>query len=171
MIKSGSGEQASTSLRAFRSLYDTGAARRLFTGYTALLARNLPLTALQFPMFEHLRSRLWAARPARETGHQRILETGFIAGLSAASAGAAAAFITTPSDVVKTRMMLLAGSATDGKKSSPADQQPWQVAKRIYGEAGVKGLFRGGGLRSTWTAVGSGLYLGTYDAAKLWLTG
>lgn len=133
---------------------------------------------MQFPIFEHLRSRLWATRPRRELGHQRILETGAIAGASAATAGAIAAFITTPSDVVKTRMMLMAGGSDDaatfgksGQSWTTGDQRPWQMAKQIYREKGTKGLFRGGGLRSTWTAVGSGLYLGTYDAAKLWLAG
>lgn len=178
MRSQGGAKSGSTSLAAFRSLYEAGAGRRLFTGYTALLARNLPLTAMQFPIFEHLRSRLWATRPRREPGHQRILETGAIAGMSAATAGAIAAFLTTPSDVVKTRMMLLTGHGNDGdavgkgeKIRTAAEQRPWQVAKQIYAEAGTRGLFRGGGLRSTWTAVGSGLYLGTYDAAKLWLTG
>ncbi|ATY62265.1 mitochondrial carrier [Cordyceps militaris] len=177
----GGGQKAgSTSLKAFRALYQAGVGRRLFTGYTALLARNMPLTAMQFPIFEHLRSRLWATRPPRrERGQrQRILETGAIAGLSAAAAGGLAAFITTPSDVVKTRMMLLTGSSNGseafdkgGQGRMVAEQQPWRVAKQIYRERGTKGLFRGGGLRSAWTAVGSGLYLGTYDAAKLWLTG
>lgn len=172
MMRSSGGESTtSTSLQAFRALYDTGATKRLFTGYTALLARNLPLTAMQFPIFEHLRSRIWATRSPREAGHQRILETGVIAGVSAATAGALAAFITTPSDVVKTRMMLLAGSDSGSGVQTSEEQRPWQVARRIYREAGTKGLFRGGALRSTWTAVGSGLYLGTYDAAKLWLTG
>ncbi|KAM3540748.1 hypothetical protein ARSEF1564_006313 [Beauveria bassiana] len=179
MMRSQGGENTgSTSLKAFRSLYEAGVGRRLFTGYTALLARNLPLTAMQFPIFEHLRSRLWATRPPREPGHQRILETGAIAGASAATAGAIAAFLTTPSDVVKTRMMLLTGSTKDSdlvdqsrRNQMSPEQQPWRVARQVFAESGTRGLFRGGGLRSTWTAVGSGLYLGTYDAAKLWLTG
>ncbi|KAJ3495196.1 hypothetical protein NLG97_g3565 [Lecanicillium saksenae] len=178
MQSQGSNKTSSTSLKAFRSLYEAGAGRRLFTGYTALLARNLPLTAMQFPIFEHVRSRLWATRPPRGPGHQRIFETGAIAGVSAASAGAIAALITTPSDVVKTRMMLLTGSGSENnvlrkgvENRLAAGDRPWQVARQIYLESGTKGLFRGGGLRSTWTAVGSGLYLGTYDAAKLWLTG
>ncbi|OAR01708.1 hypothetical protein LLEC1_06941 [Akanthomyces lecanii] len=178
MQSSGGKKTGSTSLKAIRVLYETGVGRRLFTGYTALLARNLPLTAMQFPIFEHLRSKIWATRPRREPGHQRILETGAIAGASAATAGAIAAFITTPSDVVKTRMMLLTGGGDNaaafeksGQSRATGEQRPWHVAKQVYRESGTRGLFRGGGLRSTWTAVGSGLYLGTYDAAKLWLGG
>ncbi|KAG5983505.1 hypothetical protein E4U55_008027 [Claviceps digitariae] len=161
--------QNSTSLQAFRQLAGNGSSRRrLFTGYTALVARNLPFTALEFPIFEQLRSWAWRRRRAgrgedEEKGEQDkgILEAGLIAGLCAGSAGAVAACLTTPSDVVKTRMMIMAGKA-DGVGS-------WSVVKMVYRERGVRGLFRGGLLRSGWTAIGSSLYLGTYDAAKVWL--
>ncbi|TQW11583.1 mitochondrial carrier protein domain-containing protein [Cordyceps javanica] len=132
---------------------------------------------MQFPIFEHLRSLLWSTRPQRDPGQPQILETGAIAGVSAAVAGAIAAFITTPSDVVKTRMMLLTGTSNNdntvgsGQKQAVPERRPWQVAKQVYRESGMRGLFRGASLRSTWTAIGSGLYLGTYDAAKLWLSG
>lgn len=46
-----------------------------------------------------------------------------------------------------------------------------QVARLIYQERGVYGLFRGGLLRAAWTALGRGLYLGTYEVAKVWLKG
>ena len=119
---------------------------------------------------EHIRSYLWSTRPSDAT--RGLAETGLIAGGSAASAGAVAAFITTPSDVVKTRMMLTAteedkGGGVDKKKGKTGS---WEVAKMVCREKGFRGLFRGGGFRSAWTAIGSGLYLGTYDSAKLWLT-
>lgn len=153
----------STSLQAFRQLVGPGAASRLFTGYTALVARNLPFTALQFPVFEHIRSRLWESRRKGRRGQSKgLLETGLVAGASAGTAGAIAAFVTTPSDVVKTRMMLTAGSDKDNKSSRA-------VVRQIYQDRGIVGFFRGGLFRSGWTALGSSLYLGTYDAAKLWL--
>lgn len=158
--------QNSTSLQAFRQLMGKGSSRRrLFTGYTALVARNLPFTALQFPIFEQLRSWAWKRRQAggRQNDGQTkgLAETGLIAGFSAGSAGAVAAFVTTPSDVVKTRMMVMAGRA-DSVGS-------WSVVKMVYRERGARGFFRGGLFRSGWTAIGSSLYLGTYDAAKVWL--
>ncbi|VUC34888.1 unnamed protein product [Clonostachys rosea] len=169
---------SSTSIQAFRMLgTGRGSMRRLFTGYTALVARNLPFTALQFPMFEHLRARLWASRGGDESGtpsrEQQLLETGVISGASAGSAGAVAAYITTPSDVVKTRMMLSAGErrADDGAHSSQGKSKlgAWTVTQLVYKERGIRGFFRGGLFRAGWTALGSGLYLGTYDVAKLWL--
>ncbi|CAH0043560.1 unnamed protein product [Clonostachys solani] len=173
---SSSSSPSSTSIQAFRMLgTGRGSATRLFTGYTALVARNLPFTALQFPMFEHLRARLWESRggdePSRE---QQLLETGVISGASAGSAGALAAYITTPSDVVKTRMMLSAGErrgddGAHGSQGKKAKLSAWTVTQLVYRERGIRGFFRGGLFRAGWTALGSGLYLGTYDVAKLWL--
>ncbi|KAF4472316.1 PET8 member of the mitochondrial carrier (MCF) family [Fusarium albosuccineum] len=170
---------SSTSLQAFRQLAGAGASRRLFTGYTALVARNLPFTALQFPIFEHVRARVWKSRSDGRP-EPTLVETGLVTGLSAGGAGSVAAFLTTPSDVVKTRMMLSAGSQHD----SPAQGQSevaakvagkrakkgaWTVTQEVYRERGLRGFFRGAALRSGWTMLGSGLYLGTYEMSKVWL--
>ncbi|KAM6484568.1 mitochondrial carrier domain-containing protein [Trichoderma sp. SZMC 28011] len=162
----------STSLMAFRRLLTTGSASGLFTGYSALVARNLPFTALQFPLFENLRKRLWNQRlSSRKDQTRGVGETGLIAGASAGMAGGLAAFVTTPSDVIKTRMMVRADSEHDQNKSEQRHRRiPFtKTVKDVWRERGVRGFFRGGAFRSAWTAVGSGLYLGMYDAAKLWL--
>lgn len=232
----GGGWRNSTSIQALRMMSSSGgasgAAHRLLTGYTALAARNLPFTALQFPMFEGMRRRLWEWRDARGGGAaptardggggvgggerrvesgavaRGLLETGCVNGASAAASGAVAAGVTAPTDVVKTRMMLFAGEEREAKSqlaqrakgpggdgaaagAAAGEQGPGrhdtqkrletaarrqqlsglQVAKLVYQERGIKGLFRGGLLRAGWTAVGSGLYLGTYEVAKVWLKG
>ncbi|KAI0018476.1 mitochondrial carrier [Xylariomycetidae sp. FL0641] len=183
---------SSTSLQALRMLRG----RALLRGYSALVARNLPFTALQFPLFEAARARIWGRRRRRQrqggggagggngnNGSSLLLETGAVTGLSAGAAGSFAALVTTPMDVVKTRMMLSAAAAAgddgheargraDAAKREPARRGKGSlaVARDVVRERGVRGLFRGGLLRSVWTAVGSGLYLGTYEAAKVWLT-
>ena len=180
---SGKHFSGSTSMMAFRQLGGPGAWQKLFTGYSALVARNLPFTALQFPLFEHFRAKLWRRRRGGEPGlrEKELLEAGMISAGSAGSAGAFAAFITTPSDVVKTRMMLFADEKKKaGKGSSQAPESEsqasrkqkataWEISKSVYRERGLRGFFRGGLFRSAWTALGSGLYLGTYDVAKVWL--
>ncbi|KAM0435982.1 hypothetical protein ACHAPT_002874 [Fusarium lateritium] len=165
----------STSLQAFRQLAGAGASRRLFTGYTALVARNLPFTALQFPIFEHMRARVWESR-GDDAPEPTLVETGLVTGLSAGGAGSVAAFLTTPSDVVKTRMMLSAGSERESQNEvaakmagKRAKKGAWTVTQEVYRERGVRGFFRGAALRSGWTMLGSGLYLGTYEMAKVWL--
>ncbi|TFB01026.1 S-adenosylmethionine mitochondrial carrier protein [Trichoderma ghanense] len=167
----GSTSHKSTSLMAFKRVLASG---RLFTGYSALVARNLPFTALQFPLFEHIRARLWEHR-SRTKGtmmqktdreERGVGESGLIAGCSAAVAGSIAAFLTTPSDVIKTRMMVSVGDEASTSRKGLAGIK---VVQDVWRERGLKGFFRGGAFRSAWTAVGSGLYLGMYDAAKLWL--
>jgi len=168
----------SSSLAALRMIReaDGGATRRLWTGYAALAARNLPFTAVQFPVFETVRARIWAWKDSRSSlkwadfasQNRSLTETGVITGVSAAASGAFAAVITTPTDVVKTRMMLSAGGS-DSRRTDSHTASGYRVAKQIYRENGVRALFRGGALRSSWSALGSGLYLGTYEVAKVWL--
>ncbi|CAJ2512666.1 Uu.00g007850.m01.CDS01 [Anthostomella pinea] len=171
---SGGSSSKSTSLQALRQL-GRGGGRRLLSGYSALVARNLPFTAIQFPIFEAMRARIWARRRsgAGEKWKPGLLETGVVTGTSAGLAGSFAALITTPMDVVKTRLMLGAGDEQDVKTETARRRRArgsLAIAREVVAERGVPGLFRGALLRSVWTAVGSGLYLGMYEVAKVWLT-
>ncbi|ORY62390.1 mitochondrial carrier domain-containing protein [Pseudomassariella vexata] len=179
------GDQSSTSMRALRQLGGPGAGRKLLSGYTAMVARNLPFTAIQFPIFEYTRKRVWGRRGKAGIGYgtgenQNLLETGIITGTSAGMAGSFAAVVTTPMDVVKTRMMLMAGDEQGFRQGAhdrtAAGNKHWSrgrsgldVTKQVIKERGVPGLFRGSLLRAVWTAIGSGLYLGMYEVSKVWL--
>lgn len=169
----GSHTGGSTSIRALRMLRDApeGARRRLWSGYTALAGRNLPFTALQFPLFEAVRVRAWTWIEQRESDQaaRGTLQTGLVNGSSAAVAGSISAVVTTPTDVVKTRMMVLGDEGT--RKGARGGQlgSALRVAGLVYRENGIPGLFRGWLLRGGWAAMGSGLYLGTYEGAKVWL--
>lgn len=189
------GSRQSSSLRALHMVWHSegGLWRRLWAGYKALVARNLPFTALQFPMFEFLRRRLghgpeqttgtrptngdgdgWAARADGVTSDRQLTGVGAVNAAAAAASGATAALITTPLDVVKTRIMLASQSGPVSWAVSRAKAQKLTglvVAKTVYSEAGIRGLFRGAGLRIIWTALGSGIYLGSYEMAKVWLKG
>jgi solute carrier family 25 (mitochondrial S-adenosylmethionine transporter), member 26 len=170
---------------------------KLFRGYTALAARNLPFTGLQFPMFERLKAYFLDRRKRRTLQKGKvqaegnanananvdgIFERARITALSAALAGTGAAWITTPIDVVKTRIMLGAGDEAkntrpdaldggNGAKSRPAEgrQGAIDVVRQILRTEGIRGMFRGAILRSLWTAFGSGLYLGCYEGGRHYL--
>jgi solute carrier family 25 S-adenosylmethionine transporter 26 len=170
----------------------------LWRGYTALAGRNLPFTALQFPMFEKLREEIKGYRERNGLKTGTLLESGFITAISAGTAGSIAAVITTPIDVIKTRIMLSAAETgphksqssneqqsrgkafkNDGKglvdsmgnsvKKRPIKKNSMQIGREIIAESGVKGLWRGGALRGAWTMLGSGIYLGVYDSGRIWL--
>lgn len=161
---------------------------QLWKGFTALAGRNLPFTAMQFPMFEYLRSMIYRVR--RRRGIETSLwETGLITAVSAGTAGSVAAVLTTPVDVVKTRIMLAASDRGEerqraieetqarGRDPKAEIERAQQAAKggragafavggEIWRTEGIRGLFRGGGLRGLWTALGSGLYLGVYESGR-----
>ena len=163
---------------------------QLWRGYTALAARNLPFTAMQFPMFEHLKTTIKQHRKDKGTFTGTLSETAMITAISAGSAGSVAAVITTPVDVVKTRIMLSAMGETSEKtareeleksknqgkslkelaeKTGGSKKSGFVVAQEVYRDSGMRGLFRGGTLRAAWTALGSGLYLGVYESGRVWL--
>jgi solute carrier family 25 S-adenosylmethionine transporter 26 len=143
---------------------------------------------MQFPMFEHLKESIkqYRKRTGKFTGG--LGETALTTAVSAGSAGSIAAVITTPVDVVKTRIMLSAApesSEANARKEVENAQKQGQslrkfaskkgvtkksglnVAREVMAESGVKGLFRGGTLRAAWTALGSGLYLGVYESGRV----
>ena len=181
------------------SMFDGGATRtalkrfrrpgQLWRGYTALAARNLPFTAMQFPLFEHFKKGLLARRPEHRKAADSLLERGIITGVAAGTAGSVAAVITTPIDVVKTRIMLAAGSDESAAAAAPREKKSaaeleirraeassargrpgtWAVGREVFRVEGVRGLFRGGALRGAWTALGSGLYLSIYESGRAYL--
>lgn len=86
-----------------------------------MAGRNLPFTALQFPMFEGMKEGIKRARDRKGKTTGTLLESGLITAVGAGSAGAVAAVITTPVDVVKTRIMLAA--ADDAVVEAEATQR------------------------------------------------
>ena len=155
--------------------------------YLALAGRNLPFTALQFPIYESLRETFgkWAGLKAgthTEDGGvddvrssedfrrkaakdetsvaTEFVKAGLVAGGSAAIAGSFAAVVTTPIDVAKTRIMV--------DTSAKGSQGVVATIKEIAVKEGWKALMKGGALRGAWTALGAGVYLGSYEAGRLW---
>lgn len=153
---------------------------KLWSGYSALVGRNLPFTGLHFPMFEYVRSHVvdWRDGKKRDgrgvQDYNPILERAFLTGLSAGISGTIAAVVTTPIDVVKTRVML---AASDGSVSGVSKEEKRKIGTRgtldvgreIYQKEGVRGLFRGGLIRAGWTAVSISLYLSIYEGGRFYL--
>lgn len=166
----------------------------LWRGYTALASRNLPFTAMQFPLFEHFKAWIKTTRERKGQYAATLLESGAITAASAGIAALIAAIATTPVDVVKTRIMLAAAENAARERPSKSGgvaeklkdgalrdamghvvNRPFsrknslQIGREIIAEYGIKGLWRGGSLRGLWSMLGSALYLGTYESGRIWL--
>lgn len=173
---------------------------RLWSGYTALVGRNLPTTALQFPLFEYVRSHLIDRRRQRKAARSntgrppsaesdQLVERAGLTGIAAAFSGTVAATVTTPIDVIKTRVMLSA-SDTGGRSQDQNTQAVTRGNAAVSSEArtkakpntslisvgchiiryeGIRGLFKGGLIRAGWTAIALGLYLSLYEGGRFYL--
>lgn len=169
---------------------------KLWSGYVALVGRNLPFTGLHFPVFEYVRSHVvdWrqaekkkdkddnGGEPGRIQEWNPVLERAVLTGFSAGVSGMTASVVTTPIDVVKTRVMLAAsnGHVSGGEDGGAAAPGPdtmkkigtrgtIDIGKEIWENEGLKGLFKGGFIRAAWTAVSLGLYLSIYEAGRFYL--
>jgi solute carrier family 25 (mitochondrial S-adenosylmethionine transporter), member 26 len=101
----------------------------LWRGYSALAGRNLPFTALQFPLFERIKASIKQYRDERGIRTNTLLENGAITAVSAGTGGSISAVVTTPVDVVKTRIMLAAA------ESAAEDQKPGKGARAAVVDA------------------------------------
>lgn len=164
---------------------------KLWHGYFALLGRNLPSTAIQFPLFEFIRSKVIARSQRRKEAEssrhksgnhaqsqsERLMERAGLTAFSASISGSVASIITTPIDVIKTRVMLSASDTTAEESKFAEQSRPrasnkkgtWAVGKQIFRDEGIRGLFRGGAIRSVWTALSLSLYLGLYEGGRFYL--
>ncbi|KAH0142192.1 hypothetical protein KCU67_g14147, partial [Aureobasidium melanogenum] len=139
MVDTAKGDKANATLQTIAKFRSNPLA--LWRGYTALAGRNLPFTALQFPIFERLKQGIKKHREDRGTRTNTLLENGLITAASAGSAGAFAAVVTTPVDVVKTRIMLAAASSaaedqgkdTKSKSNAPVDAMGRSVQSKGEG--------------------------------------
>ena len=146
--------QARGSSEALRSILTqrgmvgvTGVWRELYRGWTVTNMREIPFTIVQFPLWEGLKE--WRKR---RTGREETspLESGLFGSV----AGAVAAGVTTPLDVLKTRLMLAREKV--GARV---------MLGKILRENGAGAFFAGMGPRVLWISTGGAIFLGSYQWA------
>lgn len=124
-----------------------GVWRELYRGWGITVAREVPFTMIQFPLWEALK-RWQVARQGRVDGTATAGESAAFGAIS----GAVAAGLTTPLDVLKTRLMLAR------EKVSIA-----VLARSILAESGPRAFFAGIGPRIGWISAGGAIFLGSYQ--------
>ncbi len=132
------------------------------TGYWTTVAREIPFAFIQFPLYEGLKKMRAASQ-----GHETSVAQGALCG---SVSGAVAGAITTPLDVVKTRMMLGAKSESGALL---ADVGTVAALRTIYAEEGARALLSGIGPRVGWITLGGYVFFGAYEQAQatLWSSG
>jgi len=116
-----------TGVQAFREIGFRG----LFTGINACFLRDIPYSAIYFPAYSTLKDCFTSKDGSLSIGY--TLLAGFIAAIPAAG-------LTTPADVIKTRMQAKSGGELIYKGV-------YDAGRRIYSEEGFKALWKGAGLR------------------------
>ncbi|CAK9811671.1 S-adenosylmethionine mitochondrial carrier protein [Anthophora plagiata] len=130
--------------------------RMLYCGYWSTILRDMPFSLIQFPIWEYFK-KVWSSNVNRDIFPVESAVCGAIAG------GISAA-VTTPLDVIKTRIML------SNKNENASNLKILYVLKNVYAEKGIYGLFAGVSPRIIWITVGGFIFFGTYEMARTIIT-
>lgn len=143
MVKSG--------VSSFETLCDAfkkeGLRKGVYRGFGTTIMREVPFSFIQFPLWEYLKLQ-WEPTTGLPLTPLSVAVCGAIS-------GGIAAGLTTPLDVIKTRIML----AEAGTKNTTMTK----LVKSIYREKGIKGLFAGFVPRVMWITLGGSIFFGFYD--------
>jgi solute carrier family 25 S-adenosylmethionine transporter 26 len=139
-----------------RERYGTGLLTNLtgglYRGYGMTLFREIPFCMIQFPLYEHAK-KTWAEGQGCPT-------TPLQAATCGSASGAVAGAVTTPLDVLKTRLML--GADHEGIPYKNV-RDVWQ---RTLATEGRSALWHGVQPRVFWISLGGFLFFGAYESAK-----
>ncbi|KAI0005139.1 S-adenosylmethionine transporter [Russula compacta] len=147
------GTLANSSLATAKLVWKTGGLKGFYRGFGTTVIREIPFTSLQFPMYELFKQRL-----SYRLYHKPSSLRPFEASLCGSAAGGIAAILTTPLDVLKTRIML---DLRD--PSHPAYLPPLHRLGQIYLSEGIPALFSGVIPRTMWISAGGAVFLGMYE--------
>ncbi|XP_011862571.1 PREDICTED: calcium-binding mitochondrial carrier protein Aralar1 isoform X3 [Vollenhovia emeryi] len=120
----------------------------LYKGARACFLRDVPFSAIYFPMYAHTKARL-----ADEGGYNTPLSLLF----SGAIAGVPAAALVTPADVIKTRLQVVA------REGQTTYNGLLDCARKIYREEGARAFWKGTTARVFRSSPQFGVTLFTYE--------
>lgn len=121
--------------------------------------REIPFTIVQFSLWEAFKA-AYSARQHRLTGRTEGVVYAGEGAVAGSIAGAIAAGLTTPLDVLKTRIML---ERRESGHSVRKRRGAIGLVRQIAQEEGARGFFRGFVPRVGWISTGGAIFLGTYQ--------
>ncbi|KAI8952475.1 mitochondrial carrier domain-containing protein [Xylaria longipes] len=125
----------------------------LYKGASACLLRDVPFSAIYFPTYSHLKKDLFGESPTKKLGVVQLLTAGAIAGMPAA-------YLTTPCDVIKTRLQV------EARKGDTNYTGLRHAAQTILKEEGFKAFFKGGPARILRSSPQFGFTLAAYEVLQ-----
>ena len=139
---------------ALQDIYARYGIRGFYAGYGTTVAREIPFSFIQFPIWERLKI-LYSKHI--NNGNEIQPYQGALCG---SISGSFAAAVTTPLDVIKTRLMLRVDANNIAYKGFG------DCVKRIYIEGGSTAFFKGIVPRTSWIFVGGFFFFGAYEKTK-----
>ncbi|CAA7403023.1 unnamed protein product [Spirodela intermedia] len=125
----------------------------LYAGYGSFLLRDLPFDAIQFCIYEQLRIGYKVAAKRDLTDPENAVIGAF--------AGAITGAITTPLDVIKTRLMV---QGSENQYRGILD-----CVQTVIREEGPSALLKGIGPRVLWIGIGGSIFFGVLERTKILL--
>lgn len=122
----------------------------LYKGASACLLRDGPFSAIYFPTYAHLKKDFFGESPQKKLGVLQLLTAGAIAGMPAA-------YLTTPCDVIKTRLQV------EARKGEATYHGLVDAARKIYAQEGFKAFWKGGPARIVRSSPQFGFTLAAYE--------
>ncbi|KAI0977312.1 mitochondrial carrier domain-containing protein [Xylaria arbuscula] len=149
MAKATEGAQKRSAMWIVRNLGLKG----LYKGASACLLRDVPFSAIYFPTYSHLKKDFFGESPTKKLGVVQLLTAGAIAGMPAA-------YLTTPCDVIKTRLQV------EARKGDTNYTGLRHAAQTILKEEGFKAFFKGGPARILRSSPQFGFTLAAYEVLQ-----
>ena len=122
----------------------------LYKGAPACLLRDGPFSAIYFPTYAHLKKDFFGESPQKKLGVVQLLTAGAIAGMPAA-------YLTTPFDVIKTRIQV------EARKGEATYNGLVDAARKIWRDEGFKAFWKGGPARIVRSSPQFGFTLAAYE--------
>ena len=125
----------------------------LYKGVTACLLRDVPFSMIYFPTYAHLKRDFFGEGPNKKLGVLQLLTAGAIAGMPAA-------YLTTPADVIKTRLQV------EARKGDATYLNIRHCARTIWKDEGPRAFFKGGPARILRSSPQFGFTLAAYEVLQ-----